>query len=108
MQIIKPQESNTMYILNSKTDINIDKSLVLTDIGSYILDLETLSESDKETYTNFYNRFGIKFYVIENTNDYDITRFSTNNVLDEIEYLDYNTLSENDKALINNFLSIKP
>ena len=92
-----------MTIENYKTDINIDKALVNNTVESILLDKEILTGESLAYYEAFFNRFGDKNYTIENIESFEISRFTSSDVLEENIILDYNILSEEDKSIVNNF-----
>jgi hypothetical protein len=97
-----------MLIENYTTDIDIDQILVNTDKEVVNLNSSELTEEQLVIYNSFINKFGDKKYLIKNTVEFEITRFSNNPVSEETKNLNYNLISKTDKQIINDFLTLLP
>lgn len=95
-----------MTIDNHKTDIDIDQILINTLEDIVVINKNNLTGESLEKYLAFTNRFGDKKYNVVNTSEIEFNRFTNLDVEDTVETLDFENLSSEDVAIINNFLTL--
>lgn len=97
------------FILAGQSDITIELVLVTktvdNELVNYTVTKDALSTEDQKTYTDFVNMFAANTTtVINNTEDVDMSRMTSEVINDDIVTLDYLTLSTKDKETYDNFL----
>ena len=97
------------FILAGQSDITIELVLVTktvdNELVNYTVTKDALSTEDQKTYTDFVNMFAANTTtVINNTEDVDMSRMTSEVINDDIVTLDYLTLSTKDKQTYDNFL----
>ena len=99
------------FILAGQSDIKIELVLVTKTVDNelinYTVTKDDLSTEDKKTYTDFVNIFAVNTTTnINNTEDVDMSRMTSEVINDDIVTLDYLTLSLKDKEIYDNFLKL--
>jgi hypothetical protein len=99
------------FILAGQSDITIELVLVNKTINNdtinYKITKDNLSIEDQKTYTDFVNIFATNTTtIINNTEDVDMSRMTSEVINDDIVTFDYNTLSDKDKEIYDNFLKL--
>jgi hypothetical protein len=99
------------FILAGKSDITIELVLVTktvdNELVNYTVTKDALSTEDQKTYTDFVNMFAANTTtVINNTEDVEMSRMTSEVINDDIVTLDYTTLSTKDKETYDNFLKL--
>lgn len=97
------------FILAGKSDITIELVLVTktvdNELVNYTVTKDALSTEDQKTYTDFVNMFAANTTtVINNTEDVEMSRMTSEVINDDVITLDYLTLSTKDKEIYDNFL----
>lgn len=97
------------FILAGQSDITIELVLITktvdNELVNYTVTKDALSTEDQKTYTDFVNMFAANTTtVINNTEDVDMSRMTSEVINDDIVTLDYLTLSTKDKETYDNFL----
>jgi hypothetical protein len=99
------------FISAGQSDITIELVLVTKEIDNetvnYTVTKDILSTEDQKTYTDFVNVFAANTTtIINNTDDVDMSRMTSEVINEDIVTLDYATLSDKDKETYNNFLNL--
>jgi hypothetical protein len=97
------------FISAGQSDITIELVLVTKTVDNqlvgYTVTKDALSTEDKKTYTKFVKMFAANTTtIINNTEDVDMSRMTSEVINDDIVTLDYLTLSTKDKETYDNFL----
>lgn len=97
------------FISAGQSDITIELVLVTKTIDNeqvnYTVTKDALSTEDQVTYADFVKMFaGNTSTIINNTEDVDMSRMTSEVINDDIVTLDYLTLSTKDKETYDNFL----
>lgn len=99
------------FISAGQSDITIELVLVTKTINNetinYTVTKDALSTEDQKTYTDFVNIFAKNTTtVINNIDDVDMSRMTSEVINEDIVTLDYTTLSDKDKEIYDNFLKL--
>lgn len=99
------------FISAGQSDITIELVLVTKTVDNqlvgYTVTKDALSTEDQVTYTDFVKMFaGNTSTIINNTEDVDMSRMTSEVINDDIVTLDYLTLSTKDKETYDNFLKL--
>jgi hypothetical protein len=97
------------FISAGQSDITIELVLVTKTVDNqlvgYTVTKDALSTEDQVTYTDFVKMFAANTTtIINNTEDVDMSRMTSEVINDDIVTLDYLTLSTKDKETYDNFL----
>jgi hypothetical protein len=97
------------FISAGKSDITIELVLVTKSIDNetvnYTVTKDILSIEDQKTYADFVNIFAANTTtIINNTDDVDMSRMTSEVINEDVVTLDYATLSDKDKETYDNFL----
>lgn len=97
------------FISAGQSDITIELVLVTKTVDNqlvgYTVTKDALSIEDQVTYTDFVKMFAANTTtIINNTEDVDMSRMTSEVINDDIVTLDYLTLSTKDKETYDNFL----
>lgn len=97
------------FISAGQSDITIELVLVTKTVDNQLVDYtvtkDALSTEDQVTYTDFVKMFAANTTtIINNTEDVDMSRMTSEVINDDIVTLDYLTLSTKDKETYDNFL----
>lgn len=97
------------FISAGQSDITIELVLVTKTIDNeqvnYTVTKDALSTADQKTYADFVKMFAANVStVVNNTEDVEMSRMTSEVINDDIVTLDYTTLSTKDKEIYNNFL----
>jgi hypothetical protein len=97
------------FISAGQSDITIELVLVTKTIDNeqvnYTVTKDALSTEDQVTYTDFVKMFATNTTtVINNTEDVEMSRMTSEVIKDDVVTLDYLTLSTKDKETYDNFL----
>lgn len=97
------------FISAGQSDITIELVLVTKTVDNqlvgYTVTKDALSTEDQVTYTDFVKMFAANTTtIINNTEDVDMSRMTSEVINDDIVTLDYTTLSTKDKETYDNFL----
>lgn len=97
------------FISAGQSDITIELVLVTKTVDNqlvgYTVTKDSLSTENQVTYTYFVKMFaGNTSTIINNTEDVDMSRMTSEIINDDIVTLDYLTLSTKDKETYDNFL----
>jgi hypothetical protein len=99
------------FISAGQSDIVIELVLVTKTVNNqlvgYTVTKDTLSTEDQKTYTDFVNVFAKNTTtIINNTDDVDMSRMTSEVINDDVVTFDYTTLSDKDKEIYDNFLKL--
>jgi|LakMenEpi03Aug12_release.lakeMendotaPanAssembly.Ray.scaffolds.fasta_scaffold00105_122 hypothetical protein len=99
----------TTFISAGQSDITIELVLVTKTVDNetinYTVTKDTLSTEDQKTYADFVNVFAANTTtIINNTDDVEMSRMTSEIINEDVVTLDYTTLSDKDKEIYNNFL----
>jgi len=99
------------FISAGQSDITIELVLVTKTVNNqlvgYTITKDILSTEDQKTYTDFVNVFATNTTtIINNTDDVDMSRMTSEVINEDVVTLDYTTLSINDKEIYDNFLKL--
>jgi hypothetical protein len=99
------------FISAGQSDITIELVLVTKTIDNetinYTVTKDALSIEDQKTYADFVNIFAVNTTtIINNTDDVDMSRMTSEIINEDIVTLDYTTLSDKDKEIYDNFLKL--
>jgi hypothetical protein len=99
------------FISAGQSDIIIELVLVTKTVDNetinYTVTKDTLSTEDQKTYTDFVNVFAKNTTtVVNNTEDVEMSRMTSEVINEDIVTLDYTTLSDKDKEIYDNFLKL--
>jgi hypothetical protein len=99
------------FISAGQSDMTIELVLVTKTVDNqlvgYTVTKDALSTEDQVTYTDFVKMFaGNTSTIINNTEDVDMSRMTSEVINDDIVTLDYLTLSTKDKETYDNFLKL--
>jgi hypothetical protein len=99
------------FISAGQSDITIELVLVTKTVDNetvnYTVTKDTLSTEDQKTYADFVNVFAANTTtIINNTDDVDMSRMTSEVINEDIVTLDYTTLSDKDKEIYDNFLKL--
>ena len=99
------------FISAGQSDITIELVLVTKTVDNqlvgYTVTKDALSTEDQVTYTDFVKMFAANTTtIINNTEDVDMSRMTSEVINDDIVTLDYLTLSLKDKEIYDNFLKL--
>jgi hypothetical protein len=99
------------FISAGQSDITIELVLVTKEIDNetvnYTVTKDILSTEDQKTYTDFVNVFAANTTtIINNTDDVDMSRMTSEVINEDVVTFDYTTLSDKDKETYNNFLNL--
>jgi hypothetical protein len=97
------------FISAGQSDITIELVLVTKTVDNqlvgYTVTKDALSTEDQVTYTDFVKMFAANTTtIINNTEDVDMSRMTSEVINDDIVTLDYLTLSTKDKETYDNFV----
>jgi hypothetical protein len=99
------------FISAGQSDITIELVLVTKTVDNqlvgYTVTKDILSIEDQKTYADFVNIFAANTTtIINNTDDVDMSRMTSDIINEDIVTLDYTTLSDKDKEIYDNFLKL--
>jgi hypothetical protein len=97
------------FISAGQSDIIIELVLVTKTVNNqlvgYTVTKDTLSTEDQKTYADFVNVFAKNTTtVVNNTEDVEMSRMTSEIINDDVVTFDYTTLSSKDKEIYDNFL----
>jgi hypothetical protein len=99
------------FISAGQSDITIELVLVTKEIDNetvnYTVTKDILSTENQKTYTDFVNVFAANTTtIINNTEDVEMSRMTSEVINDDVVTFDYTTLSSKDKEIYDNFLKL--
>jgi hypothetical protein len=99
------------FISAGQSDITIELVLVTKTVDNqlvgYTVTKDALSIEDQKTYADFVNIFAANTTtIINNTDDVDMSRMTSEVINEDVVTLDYTTLSDKNKEIYDNFLKL--